>query len=769
LAKYDSIVIGGEFFGIGAAGVTTNRALRRIAYYDWSNGNGNTITLLNQPPPITFQQVIGAQDLTAQFTIPSAADYNITASQMSYSTSNPTAYAASFGIYLYNGNTQTSSLISSLTPFTLDGDTTPNKTFTTGFLSLTPQTLPSYYWVGCNTGGPSIAPLDVYTGLQNNVTNTRCCVITAIQAGPPVGWRAFQDTNWATPEGPDSDVFGGAMTSNGTFGFAYGGVTITASTQVTANYAFSLSYTSGSSGIYNAINSDANAIDVGQAWDSNNYQRNCVTGGNPVLAFGAGNAVVYGELYFNTGNFNAGGTAGVNYRPTAQDPYEPTDSLVLTDTFSISANQLKPQFSSQPCYSVYRDDTKYPDVFFLARGNELSTATLPFTGGVPNYSTITFNSQPIACYTFGGYSDEVGYVGALFVTNTNLYVYKSTSSGELVIDLTGCVVRTFNDVTPSVPIVATNKLTFPTNTDGGSVLLCGDTSTSPVSWWAISQDGPLYYDNTLIGGSGGGVVDSVTGSGAGISVSPTAGAVVINNTGVTSIVAGANVTISSTLGGGTGAVTINAAAAAATSAPFAYYKQISFSPTTNTINYGGFSASAELTNGGLSAPVSSLWDAAVASALGLSSSVVCEITCELVFDGSSVGGQIFSPQQPLVANLNDNGNTNGAIAICYVPSYRVNGGNLLYFTNFQYSMGESVLIELPNTIAAIRGVASWTAYQTSVKLLGLLDVAGLQPADSIVFYLNAYTQYSTQTIDTTAPLATTKVLGGMTLRVTMTK
>ena len=48
-------------------------------------------------------------------------------------------------------------------------------------------------------------------------------------------------------------------------------------------------------------------------------------------------------------------------------------------------------------------------------------------------------------------------------------------------------------------------------------------------------------------------VSSVSGSGAGISVSPTTGAVVVSNTGVTSIVAGTAISIS----GSTGAVTIN--------------------------------------------------------------------------------------------------------------------------------------------------------------------------------------------------------------------
>ena len=51
-----------------------------------------------------------------------------------------------------------------------------------------------------------------------------------------------------------------------------------------------------------------------------------------------------------------------------------------------------------------------------------------------------------------------------------------------------------------------------------------------------------------------GLVNSVSGSGAGISVSPTTGAVVVSNTGVTSIIAGTNISVSSA----TGAVTVNA-------------------------------------------------------------------------------------------------------------------------------------------------------------------------------------------------------------------
>jgi hypothetical protein len=89
-------------------------------------------------------------------------------------------------------------------------------------------------------------------------------------------------------------------------------------------------------------------------------------------------------------------------------------------------------------------------------------------------------------------------------------------------------------------------------------MLVGDTSLvnpySKPSWWAISQDGGIYYDNVLIdnGGSGAGVTSAIAGTGIG--VSSATGAVTISNTGVTEIVAGSNISISA----GTGQVTINA-------------------------------------------------------------------------------------------------------------------------------------------------------------------------------------------------------------------
>lgn len=72
---------------------------------------------------------------------------------------------------------------------------------------------------------------------------------------------------------------------------------------------------------------------------------------------------------------------------------------------------------------------------------------------------------------------------------------------------------------------------------------------------AFTSSAGTYLDNTgawsVPVGSGGGVT-SVTGSGSGITVSPTTGAVVVSNTGVTSNVAGTGISVS----GATGAVTI---------------------------------------------------------------------------------------------------------------------------------------------------------------------------------------------------------------------
>jgi hypothetical protein len=97
------------------------------------------------------------------------------------------------------------------------------------------------------------------------------------------------------------------------------------------------------------------------------------------------------------------------------------------------------------------------------------------------------------------------------------------------------------------------------------MLLTASRGTSPdtsIKWnestdhWQYTNDGTNYFN------IGNGLVTSVTGSGSGISVSPTTGDVVVTNTGVTSAVAGTHITVSSA----TGAVTIGTDATSANTA-----------------------------------------------------------------------------------------------------------------------------------------------------------------------------------------------------------
>lgn len=560
--KYDSIVIGGYFFSIGPGSPSPlYRPLQRLSYYDYSNASGGSQNLINQPT--------NAISLTLQAPTISFGTFNGNTLQTTYSGATMTASLQYLGgtppqdtwaatVFQIRDSSQTVIIQSAQTLIT----TPATQTWTFGSFTLPAGTGNTYSAVLVITNWNNIPLQSVLCQADSN--GAPYAILTADITTVPIGWRPFQSANWATPEGPDGVVFGGGLCSSGYLAFAYEGTqVITATTPLVSNSIFSVYYTSGTAS-WNVVN-DEDLIQSGgggsspdQTWNYTGRNVNCVTGGNPVLAYGAGNAYAYDELYFNTG-YSVTSQPGVSFRRTPQDPYEMTDSLVIDGVSgaSLASNQLIGQFGSQICYSVYRDDSKYTSVYFIARGTLLDTAVPPFINGVPTYNTILNAGAAIPCFTFGGYSDEVGYTGALFATNTNLYVYKLGAGGELVIDLSGCTVRTFNDVTPSAPILATNKLTFPTNTDGGSVTLCGDTSTTPASWWAISQDGPLYYDNTLIGGSGNSGVTDVSAT-TGISVSAATGHVTIGNTGVTSIVAGTNVTISSTGTGGTGEVTINA-------------------------------------------------------------------------------------------------------------------------------------------------------------------------------------------------------------------
>ena len=563
--KNDSIVIGGFFFSIGPGSPSPNyRPLQNLAWYDYTAGGGSAVTLYSQAVygvsnfyPPTQYKTFGTW---VQATTQNIVSLNV---QCTFSYEIATFGTPTCEVVMELINASNPSVVLAATPIQVvpDGQvplninvqfSPSNYTFVAG------QT----YIVRSNVADPQTLQGNIQYIADLNSPQDPRLIVTGTQITGQIGWRPFQSANWTVPEGPSGTVFGGGLCASGYLAFAYqGNQVITASSPLASDSIFALYYMSGTA-TWDIV-SDADLIQSGsgsspdQTWNYLGRNVNCVTGGNPVLAYGTGNAIAYNELYFNTG-FSATSLAGVSFRRTNVDPYEMTDVLVINGVSgaSLATNQLLPQFSSSICYSVYRDDTKYLNTYFLARGTQLDTASFSPATPIPNYSTITNAGVPITCFTFGGYSDEVGYTGALFATNTNLFVYKFAAGGELVIELSGCVVRTFNDVTPSQPILATNKLTFPVNTDGGSVTLCGDTSTNPASWWAISQDGPLYYDNTLIGGSGGsGGVNSVTASGSGITAVNTSGAVVIANTGVTSIIAGTNISVSSA----TGDVTINAA------------------------------------------------------------------------------------------------------------------------------------------------------------------------------------------------------------------
>ena len=133
--------------------------------------------------------------------------------------------------------------------------------------------------------------------------------------------------------------------------------------------------------------------------------------------------------------------------------------------------------------------------------------------------------------------------GVLNITAGNNVTISGTKS-NFTINATG----TLNNLTAGAGITISNA-TGPNATITNSGIL----DVVAGSGITISKTGGVA---TIIntGGSGGGAVDSVTGSGPGISVSPTSGAVVVQNTGVTSVAGtSGNLTVSSN----TGAVTLN--------------------------------------------------------------------------------------------------------------------------------------------------------------------------------------------------------------------
>lgn len=175
--------------------------------------------------------------------------------------------------------------------------------------------------------------------------------------------------------------------------------------------------------------------------------------------------------------------------------------------------------------------------------SSVSSGVLAVTYGGTNASTAAGARANI----LPSYTSNAGKLLAVNVGGTDVEWISAGGAGTVTSVNAATTVSGFSFV--GGPITASGTLTLSGTlgaASGGTGLTtpgtAGNVLTSNGSGW-VSQ-APT---------SGGGV-SSVSGSGSGISVSPTTGAVVVQNTGVTSIVAGTGITIS----GPTGAVTITA-------------------------------------------------------------------------------------------------------------------------------------------------------------------------------------------------------------------
>jgi hypothetical protein len=588
----DSIVIGGYFTGINNAG---NRPLSRMAWYDYSNAGGQDVTWINEPLVGVGQHAWNISYVICDaINLPTTDNYQFQVTKVFLGSPNTGGTPATWE--LWNNNNTNPVMIHSI-PFTIPEFTQPPMDYLTEMSVTFPSLnlaasvgLLNYYYFQITA--TDVSPSSFGLGnVPDNHTNTIVVKSIAPNTGP-IGWRTFANADWATPVGPTTPIRGGALFSNGSMGFAFDGNTITTgvSSTLTSNYYFNLQY-GGGIGTFTELAGDAAALNTGQAILA---APNMISGGNPVYPFGALLAVGYGEIYLNRFLADGLNVGGISFRYTNADPYATAMGLIIT-TSGIASAQLF-GVAGEACFSTWRDDTKFPNQYFISRSTgtptmTTQTATLPWSqGAAPTYTPITLaGGGALDSRGFGGYSDDTGYKGLVIFTQPNGYLYKAGDAGELVIELTNCVVRTSGD--SGNPVIASNKLTFPTGEDGTSIMLLGDTQVvdGKTSWWAVSQDGIVVFDNTSINsrGDGSGSINSITTSGVGISAVTTNSACVITNTsvagvqsgtaidvvlaspqvytinniGVTSIVAGTNVSISATGAGGTGAVTINAGSA----------------------------------------------------------------------------------------------------------------------------------------------------------------------------------------------------------------
>jgi hypothetical protein len=231
-----------------------------------------------------------------------------------------------------------------------------------------------------------------------------------------------------------------------------------------------------------------------------------------------------------------GSGAGISISPT-------TGAVVVTNTgvTSIVAGTNVSVSSATGAVTVNATDTN--TTYNIDASTATGGANLNLTGSDATTDTVKFASGSGITVTRTDantitINNTAAPGGVTSITGTANQIIASSSTGAITLSTPQSIGTTsnvnFNNITAAGNL-SNNYFTLPNATGTNGQILVSNGSTSPA--WTTLATG----------------VSSVTGSGAGISVSPTTGAVVVSNTGVTSIVAGTNVSIS----GATGAVTVN--------------------------------------------------------------------------------------------------------------------------------------------------------------------------------------------------------------------
>lgn len=408
--KFDNIVIGGGFDGIDA---NNNRMLRRMAYYDWNYTNTSVTLYTNNPSSSIMRNLPGYLPQTVgHFTPSQTGTYVNLACTITLQTSQGGNVMST--VLISRGQdivafSQAISVFSRTTIFQLNSVNSVQLTAGLQYAVMITSSMPDTI-----SYASSIEGLPFVGSLTGNLESP---------AGQIVGWRTFSQ-NWANPVGPDnSTIRGGALFNNSSIGFVHNGTNIITSSgagTITSNYYFSMNYQAGVP-TFQTLNNDPQAIgslSVQTIWNGNNgHNGNVVTGGNPTLIYGAGNAVGYSEIYLNDWRTN-GTPPGISFRYSPQDSYVTSSNLIITTTGIADA-----QFGGgTACLGCWRDDNKFLNTYFIAGITETRAATLPWPNQAPNYGIIRLPlGGNLPSTGFGGYSNADGLV---IYTNSDGYVYK---------------------------------------------------------------------------------------------------------------------------------------------------------------------------------------------------------------------------------------------------------------------------------------------------------------------------------------------------------